>query len=199
MTISYSLTPQSTGSLGKPVLDALIASGKFNITVVARNTSTAEVPSKDNVRQVKVDFSSHQALVDAFRGNDAIVLTLGDFQNLGKNTQVLSDAAIDAGIKRIILSEFGGCVFSSLYSVLCGVVTDIQRFSDLYNAPGKDLPIFKVKVDARAYVEGKAKEGKITWTTIAVGGFFDWGLVNDLLGFGMFTLSIKCDTELTVV
>ena len=75
---------------------------------------------------------------------------------------------------------------------------DIIRFSDLYNAPGKDRPIFKVKVDARVYVEGKAKEGKITWTTISVGPFFDWGLVNQFIGFGTLTLCIWCDTELTL-
>ncbi len=80
-------------------------------------------------------------------------------------------------------------------SVLCGVVVDVQRFSDLYNAPGKDLPIVQVKVNARAYVEGKAAEGKITWTTISVGGFFDWGLVNKFLGFGMWTLNIKRGAE----
>ncbi len=113
-----SFAAQTTGSLGKPVLDALIASGKFSITAVARHTSNAEVPAKDNVRLVKVDFSSHQALVDAFRGNDAVLLTLGDFPNLAKNTQILTDAAIDAGVKRIILSEFGGCVLSSLYFVV---------------------------------------------------------------------------------
>jgi hypothetical protein len=32
---------------------------------------------------------------------------LGDFPNLGKNTQILTDAAIDAGVKRVVLSEFG--------------------------------------------------------------------------------------------
>jgi len=98
---------KAAGSLGKQVLDALVASAKFNITAIARHTSGSHIPSTDNLRQVKVDFSSHQALVDAFRGNEALVLTLGDFPNLGKNTQTLTDAAIDAGIKRIILSEFG--------------------------------------------------------------------------------------------
>ena len=72
---------------------------------------------------------------------------------------------------------------------------DASRFSDVYNAPGKDLPILKVKVDARAYVEGKAKEGKITWTTISVGPFFDWGLVYNFLGFGMSPLSMQSDVE----
>lgn len=80
-------------------------------------------------------------------------------------------------------------------SVLCGVVADAQWFSDLYNAPGKDLPIVKVKVDSRAYVESKATEGKITWTTISVGPFFDWGLGSNFVGFGMLTLSIKRGAE----
>lgn len=62
-----------------------------------------------------MDFSSHQALVDAFRGNEALVLTLGDFLNTSKNTQILTDAAIDAGIKRVILSDFGRYVFSPLH------------------------------------------------------------------------------------
>ena len=74
-------------------------------------------------------------------------------------------------------------------------MVNVQRFSDLYNSPGKDLPIVKVKVDARAYVEGKATEGKITWTTISVGAFFDWGLVNNFVGFGMLTLRIKDGAE----
>jgi len=100
------------------VLEALIGSGKFNITVVARHTSKSELPANDNVRLVKVDFSSHQALVDTFRGNDALVLTLGDYLNLSKNTLILADAAIDAGVKRIILSEFGGSVFSSPYAMV---------------------------------------------------------------------------------
>jgi len=154
----------AAGSLGKPVLDALVNSGKFNIKVVARHTSKSEIPTTDNARQVKVDFASHQALVDAFRGNEALVLTLGDFANLAKHTQVLTDAAIDAGVKRVILSEFG---------------------NDLYNAPGKNQAIFQAKHDAFAYVEGKAKEGKITWTTISNGGFFDWGLVHGFLGFDL--------------
>ena len=81
-------------------------------------------------------------------------------------------------------------------SVRCGVVIDVIRFSDSYSAPGKDRPILNIKVDACVYVEGKAKEGKITWTTISVGPFFDWGLVNQFIGFGTLTLGIGCDAEL---
>lgn len=73
--------------------------------------------------------------------------------------------------------------------------TDIQRFSDLYTAPGKNQTIFQAKHDAFAYVEGKAKEGKITWTTVSNGPFFDWGLAHEFLGFGAFVLNDECDVD----
>jgi hypothetical protein len=65
----------------------------------------------------------------------------------------------------------------------------------LYNAPGKNQAIFQAKHDALAYAEGKAKEGKITWTTIANGPFFDWGLAHQFLGLGMLVLKCLDDTE----
>ena len=69
--------------------------------------------------------------------------------------------------------------------------TDIWWLSDMYNEPGKGQAIFKAKHDAFAYVESKANEGKITWTSIANGPFFDWTLVNNFMGFGMLSLIIN--------
>lgn len=54
-----------------------------------------------------MDYSDHSALVDALRGHDALVITIGDVVNLVKNTKALVEAAIDAGIKRVIPSEYG--------------------------------------------------------------------------------------------
>jgi uncharacterized protein YbjT (DUF2867 family) len=59
------------------------------------------------VKVVKVDFSDHQALVNALKGNDAVALTFGDLPNLEKNTKAITDAAIDAGLKRLLPSEYG--------------------------------------------------------------------------------------------
>jgi hypothetical protein len=61
----------------------------------------------DPVKVVKVDFSNKQELVNAFRGNDAIVITIGDMANIEKNSKAIIDAAIEAGVKRVIPSEFG--------------------------------------------------------------------------------------------
>jgi hypothetical protein len=56
---------------------------------------------------VKVDFSDHQALVNALKGNEAVALTFGDLPNLEKNTKAITEAAIEAGLKRILPSEYG--------------------------------------------------------------------------------------------
>ena len=60
------------------------------------------------VKVVKVDFNNHQELVNAFKGNDAVAITMGDALNLDKNSKPIINAAIQAGVKRIIPSEFGG-------------------------------------------------------------------------------------------
>jgi uncharacterized protein YbjT (DUF2867 family) len=56
---------------------------------------------------VKVDFSDHQALVNALKGNNAVALTLGDLPNLEQNSKAVVDAAIEAGVKRVLPSEYG--------------------------------------------------------------------------------------------
>lgn len=65
------------------------------------------------------------------------------------------DAAIEADVQRFIPSEYG---------------------SDTHHEKVAHIGFFKPKVDIREYLEKKAAEGKITWTTIINGPFFDWGV-----------------------
>ena len=60
-----------------------------------------------SVQVAKVDFTDHSALVEALKGNEAVVLTLGGLAELVDNSKAIIDAAIDAGVKRVIPSEFG--------------------------------------------------------------------------------------------
>jgi len=148
------------GNVGVPILNALIQSGKFDLTVLARPTSSYTAPS--GVKLVKASFEDHQGLVDAFKGQEAAVFTFGDLPNIAKNSQLLIDAAIDAGVKRVLPSEYGG---------------------DLSNSPGKDQQIFGGKQAVNAYLREKADQGKITYTNIATGPFFDWGIQVGFAGF----------------
>jgi len=151
------------GNVGVPILNALVASNKFEITVLARPSSSYTPPANaSNVTVVKADYSDHDALVKVFKGHDVLLITLGDPATLLKNSKPLIDAAIDAGIKRVVPSEYG---------------------VDLDQEPGKSHFIFDAKRKVVEYLKEKAAEGKITWTALAVGGFFDWGLTNYFGGF----------------
>ena len=52
-----------------------------------------------------MDFSNHQELVETLRGNEAVVITIGGL-DLEAPSIAIIDAAIEAGVKRVIPSEF---------------------------------------------------------------------------------------------
>ncbi|KAG0646468.1 Oxidoreductase BOA1 [Hyphodiscus hymeniophilus] len=142
----------ATGALGEPVLDAIVKSGKFSVTVLARSASKAAFPS--SVKVATVDYSDVASLTEAFRGNDAVVSTVGTPGLQGQTIAI--DAAIAAGVKRFLPSEFG---------------------SDLGNPKTAALPIFGYKVHVNKYLEEKvAANPDFAYTLIRNGAFLDWGL-----------------------
>ncbi len=92
-----------------------------------------------------------ESLTAALKGVDALVSTVAG-QAMGGQT-LLIDAAIAAGVKRFIPSEYGSCT------------TDPK----LENFP-MYAPMWKVK----RYLQEKAKAGELTWTVVATGGFMDY-------------------------
>ncbi|KAH7108884.1 hypothetical protein B0J13DRAFT_517127 [Dactylonectria estremocensis] len=145
------------GALGKPVLDALIVSGKFNVSVLTRPASESTYPS--SVRVIPVDFKSLSSLTAALAGQDALVSTVGTDGLLGQT--LIVDAAIAAGVKRILPSDFG---------------------SDLTNSKTAALPVFGYKVAVRKHIEDKVKSGAtITYTYIVNGPFLDWGVAHNFI------------------
>jgi hypothetical protein len=143
---------QASGVIGAPVLKAISDSGKFNITVLSRVGSKATFPS--SVKVIPVDYTSVQSLTTALKGQDAVVSTVGTEGLLGQS--VLFDAAVAAGVKRFLPSEFG---------------------SDLSNPKTASLPIFGYKVAIRKHIEEKVKAGAdITYTYVVSAPFLDWGI-----------------------
>lgn len=68
--------------------------------------------------------------------------------------KTIIDAAVKAGVKRIILSEFGTNV------------PELQTTEPL-------AEVYRGKVEIRKYMESKVEQG-LTWTGLVVGAFFDW-------------------------
>ncbi|KAK0736026.1 hypothetical protein B0T21DRAFT_332197 [Apiosordaria backusii] len=162
-----------TGNLGPSIVSELLSAG-FTVTGLTRLTSSNSTPAyPDSVSVHKVDFGSFDSLKSAFSGQDAVVSVVGS-PGIGAQ-KVAVDAAIAAGVKRFIPSEFG-----------------------VNTRKVRDWPIGKIlkgKVEVVDYLIEKVKEGvnggEFGWTGVSTGLFFDWGLENH----GLSTVNLKEKTS----
>ena len=144
---------QGSGNLGTSVVRELISAG-FTVTGVTREASTNSTPKfPDGLPVKKVDYGSFDALKSAFDGQDAVVSIVA---TLAIGAQRLAiDAALAAGVKRFIPSEFG-----------------------INTRKVGNKPIGKIiagKIATVDYLDEKAKENpSFSWTGLSTGLFFDW-------------------------
>ncbi|EEA18549.1 hypothetical protein TMatcc_011214 [Talaromyces marneffei ATCC 18224] len=151
----------ASGNVGSIILDAFVGASQFNVTVLTRSSSSATFPAGVTVR--KSDFSE-QDLVSAFKGQNVVisVVGLGAFTDQKK----FIDAAISAGVKRFIPSEFSANTLSPAVVQL--------------------LPVFAQKKEVLDYLKTKEASG-LTWTAIWTALFFDQCLTTGFLGFDLPT------------
>jgi uncharacterized protein YbjT (DUF2867 family) len=140
---------QATGNLGPAVVQALLDAG-FTVTALTRIDSKSSVLPGAKVH--KTDYSSIESIAEAFKGQDAVVSTLATAA-LGQQ-QTIVDAAIKAGVKRFIPSEFG---------------------MDTTTIEGGAKKILGAKIALQGVLAKAAEENKgFSWTGISTGMFFDW-------------------------
>ena len=119
----------------------------YNVTVLSRAASSYTPPA--GVSQIKTDYT-HDSLVSALKGQDVVVSTIS--MEVTTDQTKIVDAAIEAGVKRFIPSEFG---------------------SDTTNKVTQEsFPPFMTKVEVLKYLQ--SKQDQIEWTAIFNGFFFDW-------------------------
>lgn len=108
----------------------------------------------DKARIVEVDYSSPAELESALKGQDAVICTFGA---AGKDAQkLLTDAAVKAGVKRFLPSEFG---------------------SNLADSRTKSYPAFGDKIKAQHQLDSAAKQNpEFSYTLIYNGPFLDWAI-----------------------
>lgn len=109
-----------------------------------------------------VDFESSASLIEAIKGNDAVIDATST-----RDPSIpirLMDAAAVAGVYRFIPGEFS---------------------NDPKNKATQSLPVFQPKAQAFRHLEKLASENKLTFTAISTGAFLDWGLKNGFLGIDL--------------
>ncbi|KAM0329235.1 hypothetical protein ACHAQA_004535 [Verticillium albo-atrum] len=142
----------ATGSVGSVILESLLESGKFNITILARKAHPSSSPTvKTNV----VDFESLDALTEALKGQHALLdATLTPDASVALR---LIDAAVAAGVSRFVPSE---------YSL------------DPNNVAARSILIYAPKNQIIARLQDLGVQGKLTWTSVSNGALLDWTLRN---------------------
>ncbi|KAI4213932.1 MAG: hypothetical protein LQ351_003627 [Letrouitia transgressa] len=155
------------GNLGPSILEALEKNPAYTITVVTRKGSSSTFSSHIKVFRIDDSFPSDQ-LAEAFKGQD-VVINLSPPVDVDQHKTVI-DIAAQAGIKRYLPGEFGSD-------------TENKDFVAL-------VPVFHAKLEILNYLKSKESTG-LTWTGVANGAFFDWGLNVGFLGFDLKSQSAK--------
>ncbi|KAI1636145.1 NAD(P)-binding protein [Biscogniauxia mediterranea] len=138
----------ATGRVGPEVIKALLAGG-FQVTVFTRGTSSEALPSTVAIKTV--DYNSLESLTDALRGHDAVVSLLLPTA-VETSQKVLLNAAIKAGVKRFLPSEYG---------------------ADSQNEKNSQLPYFVPKRSFVQVLKEEAAAGNVEYTLVSTGPFLD--------------------------
>jgi nucleoside-diphosphate-sugar epimerase len=160
-TIKNVLIAGATGSVGLPILEALLAEPSFTVTILSRASSKAAFPPNIPVIRVSDDYTVAE-LTSAFKSQDAVIIALTTSSVTADGRDGLAirliDAAVAAGVKRFIPSEYGA--------------------NNLDPRARSLIPIYDIKGAMLEHLIAKAKEssGKLTWTSISCGSWLDWAL-----------------------
>lgn len=99
---------------------------------------------------MKSDYSD-TSLVEAFKGQDAVVSALGA-GGFAEEIKII-DAAVKAGVKRFLPSEYSCNAQNAKTNAL--------------------IPIVRLKVQTNEYLKAQESKG-LSWTAIITGPAFDW-------------------------
>nr|POE85420.1 hypothetical protein CFP56_43736 [Quercus suber] len=140
----------ASGNSGHFMTAELLKNGKHTVTAITRTDSTSEMP--EGVLTKKVDYSKPETLVDALKGQDALVVTLSGL--VPKETsETIVRAAGEAGVPWIFPNEWS---------------------PDTSNeALTRDVAPFQPKVAVRKAI---AELGKSNFISVVTGFWYEWSL-----------------------
>ncbi|KAJ4861355.1 nmrA-like family domain-containing protein [Trichoderma breve] len=146
-----------SGNLGPHVVNGLLDAG-FEVTVITRLESQATFTDRVTVK--RIDITSKEAVESVLQGHDALVSTISP--GAVGDQKTIIDAAVAAKVRRFMPSEFG---------------VDTRRTEE------RSLGwILANKISVTDYLSEVVKKNPwFSWTGLAVGLFFDWGIKTQFL------------------
>jgi hypothetical protein len=132
--------------------------GKHRITAITRNDSANKIP--EGVYVKKVDYNDQSSLVEALKGQDALIITMAITAPPDQETKLV-EAAAEAGVPWVIPNEFGG--------------------NGLNEEVGRDILIGVQKKKNRDHIE---ELGKSSWIGISCGFWYEYSLAGGPYRYG---------------
>ncbi|KAJ3055735.1 hypothetical protein HK097_009476 [Rhizophlyctis rosea] len=147
----------ASGNVGSYITSSLLSTSKFTLTALTRADSTATFPA--SVQVAKIDYTKPETVVQALKGQEALIITLG--VQAGDAESKLVKAAGEAGVKFILNNEW--CPDSENVGL------------------GRDVPLFQHRGATRKEI---AELGKSSYISVGTGFWYEWSLaIPDAFGF----------------
>ncbi|CEJ82990.1 hypothetical protein VHEMI03026 [[Torrubiella] hemipterigena] len=157
----------ANGSLGSDVLDALVAAGSFDVSILQRSNSSSKPAHADRITTIPVSpVMTLDELQTAVTGQDAVIAAF-PLKDVTQHLR-LAEAAFHAGVRRYIPADYGSCDASR---------PQPQKYLQLY----RDKDAVQKKC-AELAASASAASKPFTWTSIVCGHFFDWAVRHEHLG-----------------
>lgn len=141
---------QAGGGIGKYITEFLLKTGKHKVTAVTREDSTNTLPA--GVLPKKISYDNQDSLVEALKGQDALIITMSVMAPPENQTKLI-DAAAAAGVPWVLPNEFGGDPLS------------VEMGRDTFLGAQKRL--FRDQIEAL---------GKSSWVGVACGFWYEYSL-----------------------
>ncbi|KAJ5925609.1 hypothetical protein N7454_008248 [Penicillium verhagenii] len=167
----------ATGNSGQFITEALLKTGKHKVTALARSGHSTTLPV--GVSRKEIDYRKHKTVVEALKGQDALVIILNSKAPEGTEL-LLIQAAGEAGVKWVLPNDWA---------------------PDTTNeAMNKDVMVFPAKAAIRKSI---ALIGKCNFISVSTGLLYEWSLAIPS-GFGIDLLNRKAtffddgETKITI-
>ncbi|KAI0508472.1 NmrA-like family protein [Xylaria bambusicola] len=149
----------ASGFFGNLVLEALQKDSDYTLTLLQRTSSKTRLPEHLNILTI-ADSYPIEELTSAFEGQDLIINCITTLSV--KDQYRMVDAAIAAGVRRYVASEYG----------LNNMNPKAQALNNVFADKGK----------VQSYLRAKGDEGQIEWMSISCGIWIKWGMAHDFVG-----------------
>lgn len=93
----------ATGSVGEYITKHLLATGKHTVTAITREGSKSVMP--EGVKVAKIDYEQPESIVNALKGQQALIITMASGQV--EASKKLVEAAAKAKVNWIVPNEYG--------------------------------------------------------------------------------------------